>query len=129
MKDNAKLVVYSTSPKTAAGDTARPDFMVKQLMNGRSYYSASTGIGSDSAPFNGSLKSYLQQFVGQQGSNAAAAKQLSEGQNVVLNTLQQKLSATSGVNMDEEMAHLLSLQNAYAANARVMSTSTRCINP
>ncbi|MFZ5736950.1 MAG: flagellar hook-associated protein FlgK [Pseudomonadota bacterium] len=122
VKDNSKLVVYSTSPTTAAGDTARPDFMIKQLMSGRYYYSASTGIGSDSAPFNGSLESYLQQFVSQQGSNAAAAKQLSEGQNVVLNTLQQKLSTSSGVNMDEEMAHLLSLQNAYAANARVMST-------
>jgi flagellar hook-associated protein 1 FlgK len=26
------------------------------------------------------------------------------------------------VNIDEEMAHLLALQNAYSANARVMST-------
>ena len=40
----------------------------------------------------------------------------------MLSTLQQKFNATSGVNIDEEMAHLLSLQNAYAANARVMST-------
>jgi flagellar hook-associated protein 1 FlgK len=31
------------------------------------------------------------------------------------------MSTSSGVNMDEEMAHLLSLQNAYSANARVMS--------
>jgi flagellar hook-associated protein 1 FlgK len=36
--------------------------------------------------------------------------------------LQQKFNTTSGVNIDEEMAHLLTLQNAYAANARVMST-------
>ncbi|NEW90556.1 flagellar hook-associated protein FlgK [Rhodopseudomonas sp. BR0M22] len=122
LKDSSKLVVYSTSPATAAGDTARPDFMIKQMMKSQYYYSASTGIGSDSAPFKGSLQSFLQQFVGQQGSNAAAAKQLSDGQSVVLNTLQQKLSTSSGVNMDEEMAHLLSLQNAYAANARVMST-------
>ncbi|MGX7742688.1 flagellar hook-associated protein FlgK [Rhodopseudomonas parapalustris] len=122
IKDNSRLVVYSTSPTTAAGDTARPDFMIKQMMKSQYYYSASTGIGSDSAPFKGSLESFLQQFIGQQGSNAAAAKQLSDGQNVVLNTLQQKLSTSSGVNMDEEMAHLLSLQNAYAANARVMST-------
>jgi flagellar hook-associated protein 1 len=41
---------------------------------------------------------------------------------VVLSTLQQKFNSQSGVNIDEEMAHLLSLQNAYAANARVMST-------
>ena len=45
---------------------------------------------------------------------------LSEGQKVVLSTLQQKFTSTSGVNIDDEMAHLLALQNAYAANARVM---------
>ncbi|WP_346295417.1 flagellar hook-associated protein FlgK [Rhodopseudomonas sp. P1] len=122
IKDNSRLVVYSTSPLTAAGDTTRPDFLVKQLNTSKYLYSAKTGIGSDAAPYKGTLLSYLQQFVSQQGSNAAAAKQLSEGQNVVLNTLQQKFSTSSGVNMDEEMAHLLSLQNAYAANARVMST-------
>lgn len=122
IKDNSRLVVYSTSPLTAAGDTTRPDFLVKQLNTSKYLYSAKTGIGSDAAPYKGTLLSYLQQFVSQQGSNAAAAQQLSEGQNVVLNTLQQKFSTSSGVNMDEEMAHLLSLQNAYAANARVMST-------
>ncbi|MFL9499369.1 flagellar hook-associated protein FlgK [Rhodopseudomonas palustris] len=122
IKDNSRLVVYSTSPLTAAGDTTRPDFLVKQLNTSKYLYSAKTGIGSDAAPYKGTLLSYLQQFVSQQGSNAAAAKQLSDGQNVVLNTLQQKFSTSSGVNMDEEMAHLLSLQNAYAANARVMST-------
>lgn len=122
IKDNSRLVMYSTSPLTAAGDTTRPDFLVKQLNTSKYLYSAKTGIGSDAAPYKGTLLSYLQQFVSQQGSNAAAAQQLSEGQNVVLNTLQQKFSTSSGVNMDEEMAHLLSLQNAYAANARVMST-------
>ena len=57
-----------------------------------------------------------------QGQAAAAAQQLADGQNVVLSTLQNKLNSSSGVNIDEEMAHLLSLQNAYSANARVMST-------
>ena len=40
----------------------------------------------------------------------------------MLNTLQKKMDATSGVNIDEEMAQLLALQNAYSANARVMSS-------
>ena len=51
------------------------------------------------------------------------AKQMkADGQDVVLNTLKQKVTATSGVNIDDEMAHLLALQNAYSANARVMSS-------
>jgi flagellar hook-associated protein 1 FlgK len=120
--DPSRLVVYSTTPQTAAGDTTRPDFITKQLSSSKYLYSATTGIGSNAAPYNGTLESFLQQFVSQQGSNAQAASQLADGQSVVLNTLQQKYSTNSGVNMDEEMAHLLSLQNAYSANARVMST-------
>ncbi|HEY2594383.1 MAG TPA: flagellar basal body rod C-terminal domain-containing protein, partial [Chloroflexota bacterium] len=33
----------------------------------------------------------------------------------------QKFNSTSGVNIDNEMGNLIVLQNAYAANARVMS--------
>jgi flagellar hook-associated protein 1 len=40
----------------------------------------------------------------------------------VFNSLRQRFNNTSSVNIDEEMANLLNLQNAYAANARVMST-------
>ena len=64
----------------------------------------------------------MQQFTSAQGAAADAAAKLADGQDVVLNTLQEKMSSTSGVNIDEEMAHLLLLQTAYSANARVMST-------
>jgi flagellar hook-associated protein 1 len=120
--DPSRLVVYNTSPLTPSGDSTRADFITKQLTATNFLYSPQSGIGSTGAPFKGTLLSFMQQFTSQQGAQAASAKQLSDGQNVVLNTLQAKFTATSGVNIDEEMAHLLSLQNAYAANARVMST-------
>jgi flagellar hook-associated protein 1 FlgK len=118
--DPSKLVLYSAS--TAAGDTTRSDFILSQLTTAKFQYSPASGVGSASAPFKGTLLSYMQQFTSAQGAAADAAAQLADGQDVVLNTLQEKLSSTSGVNIDEEMAHLLSLQNAYSANARVMST-------
>jgi flagellar hook-associated protein 1 FlgK len=120
ISDPSKLVVYSSS--TAAGDTTRSNFILSQLTTAKFQYSPEAGVGSASAPFNGTLLSYMQQFTSAQGAQASAAQQLADGQGVVLNTLQQKMSTTSGVNIDEEMAHLLSLQNAYSANARVMST-------
>ena len=40
----------------------------------------------------------------------------------MVNSLQQRFADQSNVNIDEEMANLLKLQTAYAANARVMST-------
>ncbi|MGN6310919.1 MAG: flagellar hook-associated protein FlgK [Xanthobacteraceae bacterium] len=119
LSDPAQLVAYG--PGTAAGDTTRPDFILAQLTSASMYYSPQTGVGTPSAPYKGTLLNYTQQFLSTQGNAADAAKQLADGQSVVLNTLQNKMDATSGVNMDDEMAHLLALQNAYSANARVMS--------
>ena len=120
--DPSRTIIYSTNPLTAAGDTARSDFILTQLTTGSYRYSPQTGIGTTGAPFTGSLLSFTKQVISAQGEAASSAKQLADGQDVVLNTLKNKMSSTSGVNIDEEMAHLLALQNAYSANARVMST-------
>jgi flagellar hook-associated protein 1 len=120
--DPSRAIVFSTNPLTAAGDTTRSDFILAQLQTGNYRYSPQTGIGTTGAPFTGTLTNFAKQFISQQGEAATAAKQLSDGQSVVLNTLQKKVSDSSGVNIDDEMAHLLALQNAYSANARVMSS-------
>ena len=118
--DPAKLVQYNAT--TPSGDTKRPDFLYQQLTAGKSLYSPSTGFGTSTLPFQATLSNFSQQIASAQGQAADTAKQIADGQDVVLSTLQQKFNSQSGVNIDEEMAHLLSLQNAYAANARVMST-------
>jgi flagellar hook-associated protein 1 FlgK len=38
----------------------------------------------------------------------------------VQTTLASRLSAQSGVNMDTEMSHMIQLQNAYGANAKII---------
>lgn len=120
--DPSRMVIYSTNPQTPAGDTTRANLILNQLSKASYSYSPQTGLGTTGAPFTGTLLNFAKQFISQQGESATAAKQLADGQDVVLNTLQTKMDSTSGVNMDEEMAHLLSLQNAYSANARVMSS-------
>jgi flagellar hook-associated protein 1 FlgK len=120
--DPSRTIVYSTNPLTPAGDTTRSDFILTQLSSGSYRYSPQTGLGTNATPFTGTLLNFAKQFMSQQGEAATAAKQLADGQDVVLNTLQNKMSSTSGVNIDDEMAHLLALQNAYSANARVMSS-------
>jgi flagellar hook-associated protein 1 FlgK len=118
--DPSKLVQYNAT--TPSGDTKRPDFLYQQLTAGKSLYPASTGFGTSATPFQATLSNFSQQIASAQGQAADTAKQIADGQDVVLSTLQEKFNTQSGVNIDEEMAHLLSLQNAYAANARVMST-------
>ena len=119
ISDPSTLITYQTG--TPAGDSTRPDFILQQLTNASLTFSPNTGIGTVSAPFTGSLTTYLRQVISQQGEAASSANNLKQGQDVVLNSLQQRFNDVSGVNVDQEMANLLSLQNSYAANARVMS--------
>jgi flagellar hook-associated protein 1 len=121
LADPSRLTVFSTSPPTNPGDTTRPDFLYSQLTSGSFTYSPATGLGSAPSPFKGTLTSYMQQFLSLQANASTSATQLQQGQDVVVNALQQKFKSTSGVNIDTEMANLISLQNIYAANAHLMS--------
>ena len=120
LADPTRLVVYQAG--VAGGDGRRPDFLYQQLTQAPLTYSPGAGIGTSLAPFSGALPAYLQQMLSQQGAAANSAAQLQQGQEVVVNALQQRISEESSVNIDNEMAQLLQLQNAYAANARVLST-------
>jgi flagellar hook-associated protein 1 len=122
LADPSKLVVYQTSPLTAAGDQTRPDFIYDRLTSATLQFSPQAGIGSEAAPFSSSLPAYLRQMISQQGDDAAAAQSLKEGQDIVVSSLQQRFNDASGVNIDAEMATLLKLQTAYSANARVVTT-------
>jgi len=117
--DPSKLSVYSTS--TATGDNTRSDFLFSQLTSQTFSYSPATGLGSAAQPFKGTVSSYLQQFISQQGNASTLATQLQQGQGVVVSTLQQKFDSTSAVNIDTEMASLIQVQNTYAANAHIMT--------
>lgn len=121
LNDPSKLSVFNTSPTTPSGDTTRSDFIFSQLTSGTFTYSPQTGLGTAATPFKGTLNSFLQQFLSLQGNAATSATQLQQGQDVVVNSLQQKFKSTSGVNIDTELANLISIQNNYAANAHVLS--------
>lgn len=114
------LVAYSAA--TTAGDPTRPDFILKELTATSLTFSPTTGIGTAAAPYSGTLPDYMSQIVSQQSQAANAASNLQQGQSTVLSALQQSFNQQSGVNIDSEMSNLIALQNAYSANARVMTT-------
>jgi flagellar hook-associated protein 1 FlgK len=116
----ASLVAYASS--TSVGDPTRPNFILNQMTGASLTYSPSTGFGSAAAPYSGTLSQYMSQIVSQQGQAATAATNLQQGQDTVLSALQQRVNDQSGVNIDTEMSNLIALQNAYGANARVMTT-------
>jgi flagellar hook-associated protein 1 FlgK len=115
------LVVYQAGPPNSTGDPTRPNFIFNQLNNAQFTFPAPSGNGQ-AAPFIGTLTDYLSQVGSQQAQAANAATNLQQGQDVVVNALQQRLASKSGVSIDQEMSNLITLQNTYGANARVMTT-------
>jgi flagellar hook-associated protein 1 FlgK len=126
--DPTRLSIYSTSPVTPTGDTTRSDYLYSQLTSAVYSYSPQTGLGSASQPFTGSVSNFLQQFLSVQANASTQATALQQGQSVVVSTLQAKFNSTSSVNLDSEMSNLIQLQNAYAANAHVMSVVQSMMN-
>ncbi|HZR76202.1 flagellar hook-associated protein FlgK [Bradyrhizobium sp.] len=115
------LTVYNTNPQTPAGDNTRSNFLFSQLTSATSTFLPQSGLGSKTAPFNGTIGNYLQQFLSLQANAASSATNLQQGQAVVVSTLQQKFNSTSQVSIDNEMSNLIALQNSYSANAHCMS--------
>jgi flagellar hook-associated protein 1 FlgK len=116
----SSLVVYASG--TASGDPTRPNFILNQTTNVSLTYSPTTGVGTAAAPYSATLPDYMSQIVSQQSQAANAATNLQQGQDTVVSALQQRFNDQSGVNIDTEMSNLIALQNAYGANARVMTT-------
>jgi flagellar hook-associated protein 1 FlgK len=119
LADPSRLVVFDVS--ILAGDSTRPDFILDRLNGAAITFSPESGIGTTTLPFSGTMLSFMRQVISQQGEAAESAASLSQGQQIVFNSLRQRFNDTSGVDIDAELANLLGLQNAYAANARVMT--------
>jgi flagellar hook-associated protein 1 FlgK len=60
----ANLVAFQAG--TASGDPTRPDFLSTQLTSGSLAFAPSAGIGSASAPYSGTVSSYINQVLSTQ---------------------------------------------------------------
>lgn len=88
----------------------------------------SGGLGADgslSSPFipPRSIEGYAATLTGAHAADRAAATALRERAEGLKRGLDARFQSESGVDPDAEMAALVQLQNAYAANARVMNTA------
>jgi flagellar hook-associated protein 1 FlgK len=118
LADN-RLLVQST-PGQSLGSAERANYILGQL--GTMDFVSGGGTGSNARfPLNGNVGELIAQTIGFQGSNIAATMTRSSDKQLTLNTVMDQMQGEYGVNVDEEMARLLELQNAYSANARVVS--------
>ncbi len=117
--ENNELLVRS-SAGTEIGDASRPLDILDRLNNTKISFDPKAGIGSAQAPYTGSITDFFRQSIADQTGNAASANQADQSQKIVVSALEQKLDSQTGVEVDEELAKLITLQNSYAANARIL---------
>ncbi len=125
--DPSLLVAYQGSPAVPSGDTTRPAFLLDRFVNDQASFVSNAGDGVG-RPFTGTIAGFTRQVLDTQANAAARASSLKTGQDVVVDLLQKKSSEVSGVNIDREMADLLTLQQAYSANARVITAVKEMID-
>ncbi|CAA2103238.1 Flagellar hook-associated protein 1 [Methylobacterium bullatum] len=111
------------SPGTQGSEPTRPQYLFNALTSANRTFSAASGIGGISAPYDSSVQGFAQKIIDAQGAAAATAQNLDEGQSIALATAQGRFASTSGVKIDEEMSKLVGLQTAYTANARVLTAA------
>ncbi len=121
VSDNSLLVLSSTSPATGASDPARPQEIYARFAETPFTFSPASGIGGSGSPYSGSISDFANRVINFQSQQAANAEREQAGQTIVIDALQTRFEADTKVDVDAEMSRLIELQNAYAANARVMS--------
>ena len=124
--NNELLVQYQAGG--TLGDPARAEYLIGRMenINFRPDSRQLPELGSYS--LSGNIQSLVQQVINYQGDQISAGAAALDTQTIALNAVEQRREAEYGVDIDEEMARLIELQNAYAASARVVSIAQELID-
>lgn len=117
--DNKLLVNYSAT--TASGDNKRVEYISEQFNNMRFGSNSQVGVKNGGFRLSGSLSDMVSQVMEYQGSAIQTALSASETNSQTLDAITSRMEESYGVDINEEVARLMELQNAYSANARVAS--------
>lgn len=110
-----RVLTYAFGSEMGLGRTHSPAFLQDNLGPG----------GRLTSPIPGArtLMAYATSLVSTQTAEHAAAARTADSERVTRDLLSQRYADVVGVNLDTEMALLVQLQNAYQANARVLTTA------
>ncbi|RYE08793.1 MAG: flagellar hook-associated protein FlgK [Hyphomicrobiales bacterium] len=126
LTDNALLV--KSLPTGSIGDPARADFLLDKLQTMSFASAQGNGSARGSYRLGGTISDLVAQTMDYTGGAAAFAISEDGTQQLAMESLTQRLDSEYGVNVDEEMARLMELQNAYAANSRVIAVVQELMN-
>ncbi|WP_116653873.1 flagellar hook-associated protein FlgK [Pelagibacterium sediminicola] len=124
--DPALLVQYDAG--ISLGDPTRPQALLDGLKSMQFISEKMTSLADGGVRLSGKVNEMIAQMINHQGNVVARAESQASAVNFTLETLTQRMHAEYGVNVDEEMARLMQLQNAYSASARVVSVVQELID-
>jgi flagellar hook-associated protein 1 FlgK len=118
LADNS-LMVQAQAGQTL-GDAARPNLLIDQLNSMQFVGGGNPASDKGQFQLSGKLGDVISQVIGFQGSSTQKVLTQSSDRQLALDTIVQQMDVEYGVNVDEEMARLMDLQNSYSANAQVV---------
>jgi flagellar hook-associated protein FlgK len=126
ISDSTLLVKYASD--TSLGDPARPQFLLDRLKTMEFVSDKVTSVADGGVRLSGKVGEIIAQMINNQGNVVAKAQSENSAVGYTLESITTRMGAEYGVNVDEEMARLMQLQNAYSASARVVSTVQELID-
>jgi len=112
---------FSTGDNTNAQAIA--DLQYESRAIAEHSYNRDPDIGNDEGEFNGTIEEYYHSLVGALGIRASSVERSASFAQNMLHELRTVREGISSVSLDEEMTQLMQFQHAYAAAAKLLSTS------
>lgn len=112
----SEATLVNGDPAVTIGDNSVVQRMFNKFQETLAFASAGTVPAT-----NSSLSGYGATIVATNANQAASAHSDLAFREVIFNDIRARSDSQSGVNMDEELGNLILFQNAYAANARMIS--------
>lgn len=110
-------ITGGTFTSSGVSDSSLP-LAIIDMFDTKQSFSAVTGLNTTSS----TIEEFATEFISYQSNQSADYSSQLDFQDQVKTQLEERFSNESGVNVDEEMANLIQLENAFAASARVLST-------
>ncbi len=126
LNNNELLVQFNSGG--SMGDNSRAELLLSQLENMNFSSNNATSGTSGNFRLNGNAQDMISQMLNYQGTVISSANSVKQTSELSLEAISARMSEEYGVNIDEEMARLMELQNAYAASARIVSVVQDLIN-
>ncbi|HHB82519.1 MAG TPA: flagellar hook-associated protein FlgK [Devosia sp.] len=119
-QDNSLLVKFDVN--SSMGDAARANHIWDSLSNSQFEGDVTSTKSMGRSQLSGNVSALVSQMLSFQGASIEKTQSVQQTQSLSMEALSTRMDEKYGVDVDKEMALLMELQTAYAANARVMST-------